>query len=252
MAKGWVSLREAQKLLPGFKHGWKFDRLRRRFHSPHGFVEQRVQLKPDGSPHFDRMISGEADNINAVVWGRRNDEIYIGVTIQARPFADNPDGTPADPPIVFGQPCAMGFNLARVAGEEAAIREAQEEAGTGSAIISVESMGYHNPNPTFCATWSELFAIEVDLDKIEKDKTDHTEGIYRAEYISPREFQARVAFGEHEGVNYRSATANDALFVWLAIRGNWSMKPEAVSIERISKIADEGEIVLDPRWNPDH
>src|SRR5690606_5948600 len=141
-----------------------------------GFGEVRVQTKPDGSLDFDRLVYGEALNINCVVWGRDTDGIYrVAVVTQVRPFADMPDGTPADPPIVFGQPCVMGFrnnlggsrNLAPAfeAADDAAVREALEEAGA-EGVLSVRQMGHHNPNPTFVTSWSELFEIEVDLTKI--------------------------------------------------------------------------------------
>ena len=76
-------------------------------------------------------------------------------------------------------------------------------------------MEHHNPNPTFCATWSELFSVEVDLSKV-TSQTDRSELIYRAEYLPLDEVLSRIGKGEFEGVNYRSATANDAFFVWLA------------------------------------
>lgn len=221
MAVGWLSA-AADKVWDAindgrFKLGWKHRTASREgYFSQYGFAELRVQLDSEGKPAFDRMVYGESPNINAVVYGSRNGVLYVGVVIQARPFSDKPDGNPADPPIVFGQPCAMGFNLEGVSGRDNAIREASEEAGTESAVINVESLGYHNPNPTFCATWSELFAIQVDLDKIDSQKVDRTEGIYKAEYLPLAELIRRIGLGVYEGVNYRSATANDALFVWLS------------------------------------
>lgn len=218
MAKGWIlgTHVDIQRLSweGSFSYGWR--QTAWGYESRFGKVEQRVQLKADGAPDFDRMVYSEAPNVNAVVWGYDKDgNIRIAVTVQARPFADNTDGTPADPPIIFGQPCVMGFNLERVAGADAAVREASEEAGTESAVVGKPiSLGYHNPNPTFCATWSELYSIQVDLSKV-TTQTDRSELIYRAEYVPVAELLQRISLGVHKDVNYRSATANDAFFVWL-------------------------------------
>ncbi len=70
------------------------------------------------------------------------------------------------------------------------------------------------PNPTFCATWSELFDIEVNLDLVQ-DTTDASELIYKAEYVPIKQVLEDIARGWDNGVSYRSATANDALFVWI-------------------------------------
>lgn len=223
----WITALRAEELDPGFfaKRGdnsWAVDAENRRIHSRFGFAEVRVQTKQDGFPDFDRVVYGEAPNINAVVWGKDADgTIKVAVTVQARPFADQPNGNPADTPIVFGQPCVMGF-LKRIVGDkvaaaferadDGAVREAIEEAGIG-AIQEIREMDFHNPNPTFCATWSQLLEIKVDLTKV-SEHTDLDELIYRAEYITVDELFSRIANGEHNGVNYRSATANDAFFVW--------------------------------------
>ncbi len=222
----WITPAQAEERDPGFferrgENGWTVDSENRRIGSRFGFAEVRVQIKGDGAPDFDRVVYGEAPNINAVVWGRHMDGmIRIAVTIQARPFSDNPDGTPTDTPIVFGQPCVMGF-LDKIVGKDAfergddgAIREAQSEAGVG-AVKNISEMGFHNPNPTFCATWSQLLEIEVDLDRI-TNNTDQAELIYRAEYLTIQEVCERIAEGERDGVCYRSATANNAFFTWLA------------------------------------
>lgn len=223
----WITARRAEELEPGFfakrgENSWAVDAENRRIHSRFGFAEVRVQTKQDGSPDFDRVVYGEAPNVNAVVWGKDTDgTIKVAVTVQARPFADMTDGSPAETPIVFGQPCVMGF-LNRIVGasaaaaferaDDGAVREAIEEAGIG-AIQGIREMDFHNPNPTFCATWSHLLEIEVDLTKV-SEHTDQEELIYRAEYISLEELFSRIANGEHNGVNYRSATANDAFLVW--------------------------------------
>lgn len=227
---GWMTRNEALAIDPKFfaargDNSWSMNPERGEVRSRFGFGQIRVQKRSDGSPDFDRLVYGEAPNINCVVWGRDSDGIYkVGVVIQARPFADMPTGEPADTPIAFGQPCVMAFSLRNIVGEgisrayesgdDTSVREALEEAGA-VVIHPPLPMGYHNPNPTFVATWSQLFEIEVDLSKV-TEPTDQTELIYRAEYISVKELLARIAEGEHQGVSYRSATANDAFFVWLA------------------------------------
>ncbi len=229
MTKGWITPQEAVRLNPDFftergKQEWLYDTRRDGYYSEFGFAEYRIQTGRDGMPAFGRVVYGEKPNINGVVWGKDADGIVkVAVIVQARPLADMPSGMAAEMGIIFGQPCVMGFrdnfggmkNLEKVfeAAQDAAVREALEEAGVQD-IIDVQNMGHHNPNPTFCATWSELFDIEVDLTKI-TGVTDRTEQIYRAEYISVKEVLQRIASGEYEGVNYRSATANDALMVWL-------------------------------------
>jgi hypothetical protein len=206
------------------ENAWKLDTDNRRLHSRFGFAEVRVQRGKEGGPDFDRVVYGEAPNINAVVYGiDGNGVYYVGVVVQQRPFADNPNGSPAEVPIVFGQPCVMGF-LDKIVGdklakafespEDGAVREALEEAGV-AAVEEIAEMGHHNPNPTFCATWSNLIEIKVNLDKI-REPVDAKELIYRAEYLPVREVMRRIGEGEYENVNYRSATANDAFFVWLA------------------------------------
>lgn len=226
---GWMTAAQAVELDPDFfvkrgENGWVLDTDNRRFQSRFGFAEVRVQRGKEGGPEFDRVVYGEAPNINAVVYGVDGEgTYYVGVVVQQRPFADNPDGSPADVPITFGQPCVMGF-LDRIVGatlakafespEDGAVREALEEAGV-AAVEQIERVGHHNPNPTFCATWSTLVEIKVNLEKIQ-DPVDAKELIYTCEYLPVREVLRRIAEGEHEGVSYRSATANDAFLVWLA------------------------------------
>lgn len=229
MAKGWVTVQEALEIDPDFltnrgEGAWVIDPGNYEIRSRFGFVQIRVQLREDGTLDFDRAVYGEAPSINAVCWGKSpsTGNVLIAVVDQGRPFSDNPDGTPADPPIVFGQPAVLGF-LDKVVGKEAAqayekageaaIREALEESGATS-VINIQSMGYHNPSPTFCATWPALFDVEVDLLEIGVD-VDRTELIYKADYYSLADIRERIAAGEYEGVNYRAGMANAALMVWL-------------------------------------
>ncbi|MEK7605314.1 MAG: hypothetical protein AAB478_02190 [Patescibacteria group bacterium] len=225
---GWVTPQEASRRTFNFfkdrgVNSWHLDRSNKRFFSRFGFAEVRVQTKADGTPDFDRVVVGEAPNINAVCWYRKGGIIYIAVVIQARPLADKPDGTPADPPIIFAQPCVMGFkekilgtNLAAAfeSDDDAVRREALQEAGA-RGIKNITFLGYHNPNPTFCATWSEVWDVEVDP-KMISDQLDATELIFRAEYIPALLVLARIGTDVHDGVSYRAATPNDAFTIWLA------------------------------------
>ncbi len=228
--KPWMTVEEVLRIDPEFFNrrgdlSWTLDPASRSIRSRFGDATVRVQCKPDGSPDFDRVVYGEAPNINCVVWGLDSSDTYrVAVVVQERPFADNPDGTRPDKAIVFGQPCIMGFSVAKLVGVKSALafeaandtvlREALEEAGAGVVSRPVP-LGHHNPNPTFCATWSQLYELMVDLRTVQAP-TDSTELIHRAEYLPAREVFHRIAVGEHEGVNYRSATANHAFFIWLA------------------------------------
>lgn len=218
---GWVTLERALQLDPNFKPGWSLDPVTGRWSHPmFGFAEQRVQLKPDGMPAFDRVIVSETPNINAVVWGRDTDgTVRVAVTIQARPFVDNLDGTLANPPYIFAQPCVMGFTPEGI-GAAGAFREASEEAGAGDAFIGEpEDLGYINPNASFCVSWTRCWAIQVDLAKV-TGQTDRKEGIYKAPYIPLRDVTERIAAGFHEDpelghVEYSSAMPNSVLQRWL-------------------------------------
>lgn len=228
MTQGWVTLERALELDPNFKPGWSLDSETGRWHHPmFGFAEQRVQLKPDGLPAFDRVIVSEqredavGDNtINAVVWGYDADgNVRIAVTIQARPFVDNPDGTPANRSYIFAQPCVMGFTPEGI-GAAGAFREAQEEAGAGDAFIGEpEDLGYIDPNASLCVSWTKCWALQVDLTKV-TGQTDRKEGIYKAPYILLRDVTERIAAGSYEDpelgrVEYSSAMPNSVLQRWL-------------------------------------
>lgn len=183
-----------------------------------GSMRVRVQTNPDGSPAFERGAYREAANINGVAAGKAADGWRVLVVFQERPFSDLPSGEPADPPIVFGQPAVMAFNES---GAEtviaAALRELLEEGGVPpeALIGEIVEMGHHNPNPTFCASWSSLFEVEVDLTQV-RLPTDTEERITGTAWLPVREILSRIAAGELNGINYRSATANDTLMVWLA------------------------------------
>ncbi len=189
--------------------------------SPFGGVEAAVVIDPKtGQPSFDRPVVWEAPNVNIVVWGRRKEDgmPMIGVIHQPRPHADDPRDPASQETVVFGQ-TPMGF-LEKLLGEkpeDAARREAGEEAGAGSAIIRAyqPSCPWHNPNPTFVRSWSDLYFVEVDLEQIEALKEDHSEPIYKLEYIPLPELLRRLREGEYEGALYRGCTSNSVWLIWL-------------------------------------
>ncbi len=231
----WVSLKEALKIDPDFQkkrgeNGWHYNLKTGGIESRWGKVMVQVQLKENGGLDFDRAVYYEPPNINAVVYGFEGDgTCKVGITIQERPFAneppdaDYPYGVPANPPIKFAQP-VMGF-LRKIVGEKAAdifeskeggaTREAFEEVGV-QEIIEVKPFGEHYPNPTFCATTSQLVEIKVDLKKIAEGKFDKEELIYKVEYISLKELFSRIGKKVYDGVNYNAAVANNTFFMWLA------------------------------------
>ncbi|OGZ04641.1 MAG: hypothetical protein A2648_00900 [Candidatus Lloydbacteria bacterium RIFCSPHIGHO2_01_FULL_41_20] len=194
--------------------------------SPFGSVETAVVLDKDGKPVFDRPVYREAPNVNLVVWGRGKDGVAkIALIRQQRPHSDDPERPGNDhPSVTFGQ-TPMGF-IEKVIGkdlmpkyegvEHAAAREASEETGA-RVVLDIERPKYpwHNPNPTFIATWSELVFVEVDLAKIEKLKHDRNEPIFSAEYITVAELRRRIADGKDEvGAVYRGCTSNSVWFIF--------------------------------------
>lgn len=196
-----------------------------RVESNFGSVHTAVVLDKDGRPVFDRPAYREAPNVNIVAWGRTKrwfgrDSVRIAVIRQPRPHADDPENPGDDhAPVVFGQ-LPMGF-LERVLGESgdaAARRETTEETGA-SAIIQVTRPKYplHNPNPTFVATWSDLYFVEVDLKKIDKLKSMRSEPIYSAEYVSAAELIRHIREGKDEkDAVYRMCTANSLWMIFFA------------------------------------
>lgn len=195
--------------------------------SPFGSVSEAVVLGGDEKPSFTRPIYREAPNVNTVVWGRdKSGIVKIAVIRQPRPHADDPKNRHNDghEPVVFGQ-VVMGF-LERLIGKDlveryestsvGASREASEEAGA-QVVLNIEypNCPYHNPNPTFVATWSDLVFVEVDLEAITALKFDRNEPIFSAEYITAKELRERVAEGRDEqGALYRMCTANSVWFIF--------------------------------------
>lgn len=184
--------------------------------SPYGSVASAVVVDEKGRPIFDRPVYYEAPNVHAIVYGRDTDgKIRVAVISQPRPHADDPMQPGNDhPPVIFGQ-TPMGFLLSKIAGNgnivpietgaAGAMREAGEEAGV-QVVISVTQPKYPhiNPNPTFVATWSEVYFLEVDLHQIRRLKPDHAEPIFSAEYLTVPELLRRIREGQDEkGAVYR-------------------------------------------------
>jgi hypothetical protein len=198
--------------------------------SPFGTVRNVVVVDDDFQPVFDRPEYREAPNVNVVVWGRDEDGmVKLAVLSQPRPHADNPFMEPGNPcdPVVFGQ-IVMGFNKRKVLGanavdlfesaKDAATRESAEEAGVRVIRnIEVPHVPWHNPNPTFVATWSDLLFVEVDLEALEAVRSTRSEPIYRAEFISVSELMRRIAAGRGPNEElYRMCTANSAWMIFFA------------------------------------
>lgn len=190
--------------------------------SAFGSVETAVVCDASGVPVFDRPLYREAPNVNLVVYGKTSTgEVRIAMIRQPRPHADDPKqpGVNGHAPMTFGQ-VPMGF-AEKILGESieaTAARETAEETGA-HVVLSVTRPKYpwHNPNPTFVATWSDLLFVEVDLAQVERLRSTRNEPIYSAEFISPAELIRRVAAGEDDtGAVYRMCTANSILFIFFA------------------------------------
>lgn len=206
------------KDVPDFKPGWQLIvndqpvggewRVESRF----GSVHTAVVLDSDGKPVFDRPAYREAPSVNVIAWGRikrwfRRETVRVAVIRQPRPHADDPERQGDDhKPVVFGQ-IPMGFmeKLLGESGDAAARRETSEETGA-SAIIHVTRPKYpwHNPNPTFVPTWSDLYFVEVDLSKIEKLKSTRDEPIYSAEYVPVEQLIHRIREGVRLAAFFRA------------------------------------------------
>jgi len=194
--------------------------------SPFGSVGSAIVFDSEGKPLFDRPYYAEAPNVNCVVWGKdKNGVAKFAVISQPRPHADDPE-KPGDnhKPVVFGQ-IVMGF-LEKLVGQDllekyenthdGAIRETAEESGA-QVILDIEHPAYpwHNPNPTFVKTWSDLLFIEADLKQIAELKKDRNEPIFKAEYITAEELRQRIADGKDEdGAVYRDCTSLSTWFIF--------------------------------------
>lgn len=217
-------LRDCPEHLPGWKlivDGKEVKFRDWEIRSPFGSVETAVVVDQNGAPVFDRPIYREAPNVNLVVWGKTKEgEVKLAIIRQPRPHADNPEMADVKfghSSVIFGQ-IPMGF-LEKILGErveDAAEREANEEAGACTVVsITRPKYPWHNPNPTFVGTWSDLLFVEVDLERVEAIKSTRNEPIYSAEYVTPKELIRRVREGMDEvGAVYRMCTANSILFIF--------------------------------------
>lgn len=191
-------------------------------------VERETRINCKTIPVLDRPEYREAPNVNCVVWGRvTNGEARFALIRQPRPHADNPENPSSNQPVVFGQ-IVMGF-LEKLIGKDlveqyesvasGSVRETAEESGA-RVVLNIERPPYpwHNPNPTFVATWSDLVFVEVDLKAIETIKHDRNEPIFSAEYITAGELRRRIVEGKDEaGAVYRMCTANSAWFIFFCV-----------------------------------
>lgn len=193
-----------------------------------GKVENVVVTNKNGKPLFDRPAYSEAPNVNVVAWGKdkKTGEIKVAVISEERPHADHPDLPESTEPLKFAQ-IPMGF-LNKILGKggyaileakkKGAGREVSEETGA-SAIIEITRppSPWQNPNPAFVATWSELFFVQVDLEKISELKLDGDELIYKAEYLSIPDLLKRIKEGQNSsGEIFRAATSLSALMIFFA------------------------------------
>ena len=213
--------------VPKHRAGWKLcvngvvmpENTEWEIRSPFGSVESAVVLDSKGVPVFDRPSYREAKNVNLVVWGRDASGIKIAVLRQPRPHSDDPERDPGveNQAVVFGQ-TPMGF-AEKILGEsleDTAVRETAEETGA-RLVLHIEKPTYpwHNPNPTFVATWSNLLFVEVDLEKIEQLRFTRSEPIFSAEFISPKVLIGRIREGKDEkGAVYRMCTSNSAWLIF--------------------------------------
>lgn len=204
-----------------------------RVESRFGSVESAVVIGPDGKLAFDRPLYREAANVNIVAYGLdANGKIRIAIIRQPRPHADDPEQPGNEhPPVVFGQ-IPAGF-LERVIGKDSverletvevgATRETSEETGA-TAVVRITRPAYPFvfPAPTFCATWSDLLFVEVDLERIEALKPDRTEPIFSAEYLLVPELLRRIREGKDEtGAVYRAGVYLGDLMVFFATHPEW-------------------------------
>lgn len=193
-----------------------------------GKVEDVVVADDKNNPLFNRPRYHEAPNTNMVAWGYdpKTGEIKIAILSEERPHALHPTNTDSNSSLKFGQ-VPMGFKD-KIIGKDlleeyesaiqGAIRELGEETGA-KTIISVSRPAYpfHNPNPTFVATWSELVFIRVNLEKIEEKKLGKNEMIYKAEYIPVKELLERIRIGQtDDGSIYRACTSLSVMMIFFA------------------------------------
>lgn len=199
--------------------------------SKFGSVENVVAIGLDDQPIFDRPVYSEAPNVNVVAWGRdtRTGEVRIAIITEQRPHANHPTQPDSTIPLNFAQ-IPMGFlekiigktELSKLEfGKAAAMREVEEE--TGASVVrgvSQPACPWQNPSPSFVASWSGIYFIEVDLDRIGEMKKEKTEPIYKAEYLLIKELLARIREGQNlsipEAPIFRACTSLSALMIFFS------------------------------------
>ena len=195
--------------------------------SKFGKVEDVMVTDENGNPLFNRPRYHEAPNVNVIAWGKnlQTGQIRVALLTEERPHALHPENPSSDVSLKFQQ-IPMGFLNKLLGKKEAerlesakagAIREVGEETGA-SAIIDVTQppFPYHNPSPSFVATWSQLFFVRVDLSKIEQLKLERDEAIFRAEYVPLEELYGRIWKGQNEeGAILRGCTSLSLIAIFL-------------------------------------
>ena len=198
--------------------------------SPFGAVRSAVVTDNEGKPVFDRPRYEEKPNVNVVAWGRdiKTGQIRLALISQPRPHSDDPINPDNTEQLVFAQiPMGSKDGLfgkdqieAYESTKDAAIRETGEETGASVICdISQPEFPFHNPNPTFVGTWSDLVFVEVDLDQIEKLKFDRKEPIFKAEYVPLKEVWKEIRAGKTDRGITRMCTSNSALLIYLSYLG---------------------------------
>ena len=148
---------------------------------------------------------------------------HIAILHEVRPHADNPSKPEDNSPLVFGQ-IPMGF-LQKILGRDANVEDAKiaaeneviiETGVSGTVKVIKPKYPWHNPNPTFVATWSELFFVEVELHKIGQPGAVGDGLIFKAEYVPAEELLRRIREGVHEGAVYRACTSLSLLMIFFA------------------------------------
>ena len=200
--------------------------------SKYGRVVSTVVTGAEGKPAFDRPRYEEAPNVNIVAWGRDKKERKIKVALlsQGRPHADDPTNPENTKTLTFAQ-IPMGFKDAVFgkdqvevyeSSKDAAIRETAEETGaTCIKDIFQPEFPYHNPNPTFVGTWSDLLFVEVDLEKVEqlKKDPDRKELILKSEFVPLQQVMREIRAGKTDRGITRMCTSNSALLIFLTYLG---------------------------------
>ncbi len=203
--------------------------------SPFGAVRSAVVTDEYGKPVFDRPRYEEAPNVNIVAWGRdkKTGQIKVALISQPRPHADDPTNPENTEQLVFAQ-IPMGFKIKVLGRDQIEAFESSKAAGkretgeeTGAFVIKdvfEPEFPFHNPNPTFVGTWSDLIFVEVDLDKIEELKYDRSEPIFSAEYVPLKQLWKEIKVGKTDRGITRMCTSNSALIIYLSYLGDLNRK----------------------------